>query len=213
MYSFYGTISRRENRFCDDSTFLVHCEITIQNDMFSEKGDTMPYDLSNEFAAKLAVMLEASLLYYKHYELWCDDIIENMQNPPDWILSLTTTKYLPDARNIVYRYAFSSSIPDFCYTDFYLACLYVKYKKKQISWGTFLFSAGQYSDGNSCFAECEYFYGMLTELEEHEFSVKVETKQSNQVSPMIAQYIAEVERLYAYFMIYFRRYCNAKNNR
>lgn len=170
----------------------------------------MEHDISKNFAAKMAVMLDASLIHYKHYELWCDEIIESMKQPPEWILALTDTKYLPDARNIVSSYAFADSAPDFCYADFYLACLYMKYRKKHISWATFLLSAGEYSDGNDCCVECEFFYSLLTQLEENEFSVFVEQKQVNRVSEKLMNLIEEAGSLYEYFLTYFRQYCRTK---
>ncbi|MBU5484213.1 hypothetical protein KQI86_07710 [Clostridium sp. MSJ-11] len=169
----------------------------------------MKYDLSREFAAKLSVMLESSLIHYKYYELWCDEIIESMDNPPYWIIDLTSTKYLPDARNVVYSYAFSEPFIDFYYlelTDFYIACKYVKYIKKHISWATFLSSAGSYSDGNSCCVECEYFYSLLSQFEESEYSKNMEYEQSEEVGKKFSSYIKESDRLYEYFLKYFRQY-------
>lgn len=169
------------------------------------------HDLSKEFAAKLAVMLEASLIHYQYYELWCDKIIAHMEQPPDWILELTSTKYLPNARNIVYSYAFAEPAADFCYSDFYLACLYVKYRRKHISWGTFLLSAGQYSDGNDCCKECEYFYDLLTRLEQSEYSEQEVAKQTQQVCAILSPLIQEVDDIYESFLPYFREHCKTKN--
>jgi hypothetical protein len=170
----------------------------------------MEHDISKNFAGKLAVMLDTSLIHYKYYELWCDKIIESMKHPPECILALTDTKYLPDARNIVSSYAFADPAPDFSYSDFYLTCLYMKYIKKHISWATFLLSAGEYSDGNDCYAECEFFYSLLTQLEAHEFSASVEQEQSNQVRKKLWNLIEEADRLYEYFLTYFRQYCKTK---
>lgn len=167
----------------------------------------MEYDLSRKFALKLAAMLDASLIHYKYYELWCDEVIESMENPPEWILSLEGTKLLPAARAIVNSYAFSSPVSNFSYPDFHLACLYIKYKTKQISWATFLEAAGECSDGPICCVECEYFYTFLNQLEENEFSLSTELEQSKQVHALLIEWIPEAERLYNYFLTYFRKYC------
>ena len=169
------------------------------------------HDLSKEFAAKLAVMLDASLIHYQYYELWCDEMIEQMEQPPDWVLQLTSTEYLPEARNIVYRYAFAEPIADFCYSDFYLACLYVKYCRKHISWGTFLLSAGQYSDGNDCCKDCEYFYDLLTRLEQSEYAEQVAAQQAKQVYALLSPLIQEADGIFESFLPYFRAYCKTKN--
>lgn len=167
----------------------------------------MTHDLSREFAAKLATMLDVSLIHYKYYELWCDEIIESMENPPEWIITLENTKFLPAARAIVYSYAFSEPVSDFFYRDFYLACLYIKYEIKQISWATFLEDAGEFSDGSNCCVECEYFYSFLNQLEDNEFSLSIESEQSKQVNALLKDWIPQAEQIYKYFLTYLRKYC------
>ncbi|MCL2677486.1 MAG: hypothetical protein FWE85_00350 [Clostridiales bacterium] len=170
----------------------------------------MNYDLSKEFAAKLGVMLDASLINYKHYELWCDEIIENMDKPPYWIIELTLIKYLPDALYTVNCYALSEPFVDFSYLelhDFQIACKYIKYVKKHISWAEFLLSAGDYSDAyRGCRMDCGDFYSMHNQFEDSEYSKKVERTQSKEIANIFSKHIKEGEKYYEYFMKYFRQY-------
>lgn len=165
--------------------------------------------LSKGFAARLGVMLRSSLINHKHYGLWCEDIIESEEQPPDWVLELAWTAYQPEAIKIVEAYAFSDPFLDFgvwSLNDFYLACLFVRYRMRHISWATFLLSAGAHSDGNECCLDCEYFYARLNELEDHGYSMDVERRQSGRVHGELEGLIGECECLYRYFEDYFQRY-------
>jgi hypothetical protein len=168
------------------------------------------FDLSKEFAAKLREMIDSHLINYKYYELRCDEIIENLDEPPYWIIELTSTKYFRDAVKVVNDYAYSEPFVDFGYlelADFYIACLYIKYKHKQISWGTFLLNAGDYSDNKSCGSlDCGDFYFMLNQLEDSEYSDAIEKKQSKEISSTFSKHIKEAERYYQLYLKYFRQY-------
>lgn len=61
----------------------------------------MKFELNKQFARKIGIMLESRLIWYKHYFLFCDEIIEKMEKPPYWIIELATKKYIGDAVKIV----------------------------------------------------------------------------------------------------------------
>ncbi|MEI5906846.1 hypothetical protein WAK64_07210 [Bacillus spongiae] len=91
-------------------------------------------ELTKQFATKLGIMVDSRLIYYKHYYKhyykFCDEIIEKMDNPPYWIIELATIKYIPEATKVINEYVLSEpfeKMPDFY--DFYIACLYLKYKR------------------------------------------------------------------------------------
>jgi Uma2 family endonuclease len=65
-------------------------------------------ELNKHFARKLSVMVDSRLIWYKHYFEFCDEIIENMEDPPYWIIELATTKFIQDALIVINEYAFDT---------------------------------------------------------------------------------------------------------
>lgn len=170
-------------------------------------------DLSKEFAVKLGAMVESSLINYKYYELWCDELIEILEEPPIWIIELANTKCLKDATKVIYDYAYSEPFIDFRLfnlNDFYVSCLYVKYKRRHISLATFLQLAGQYSDGNDCIVDCSYFYFLLNRLEDNEYCLKEELEESDDIHKKFLKHIAEVDDYFIYFTNYKDRYLKTR---
>lgn len=170
-------------------------------------------DLSREFAVKLGKMVESSLINYKYYELWCDEIIENLDEPPIWIIELESTKLLKDAEGVIYSYAYSYPFIEFSsfnIHDFCVACLYVRYKRRHISWASFLLFAGQYSDGNDCTMDCGDFYFMLNKFEDNEYSLIEEANQSNEIKTKFYEQIEEVNGYFDYFLNYLRKYLHTR---
>lgn len=164
--------------------------------------------MDREMARRMYVMLDAGLICYKHYYPWCDSIIEKLEEPPVWIIELSTVKYIGDAKIIVHEYAFSFEETiydhDFLrYNKYFLACLYLRYERNEISWATFLFEAGRYSDGMECGVNCEYFFEMLTSYENSLYSSTLENSQSKDVYVFIKNSIDDVVDLYNGFQKYF----------
>jgi hypothetical protein len=48
---------------------------------------------SKRLAALIAIMIDARLIWYKHYYGWADDLIMRLPEPPLWIIELATIKY------------------------------------------------------------------------------------------------------------------------
>ncbi|WFD08778.1 hypothetical protein [Tepidibacter hydrothermalis] len=169
----------------------------------------MEFNISKDFARKLGIMLDTGLINYKHYYLWCDEIIEKLDNPPYWIIELATTKFLPSAVAIVNKYVFSEPFEEFNNSSgLYIACLFIKYETRQISWASFLFSAGNYKDGAGYWGklDCEYFYYRLNEYEDSNYSVDIEKKQQVDIKNEFRSEIDEIYSHYNLFMPYFKKY-------
>lgn len=120
--------------------------------------------------------------------MFCDDIIMEMDNPPYWILELSSVKYIPDAVTILNNYAFSEPFEELSMDldDFYIGSLYIRYERREISWATFLEKAGNYADNYQwCKKDCEYFYYMLNDYEDScflgRFRKKAEERGKNRV--------------------------------
>ncbi|WP_121360324.1 hypothetical protein [Flavobacterium johnsoniae] len=172
----------------------------------------MDVDLSKEFTSKLGVMLETSLINYKYYKLWCEELIERLDNPPFWIVELSSVKLQSEASKIVYKYTNSEPLKDFSFlklNDFYIACMYIKYRFKHISWATFLLNSGEYSDSaNSCM-DCDDFYFMYNQFEDNEYSYKIETEQSGEINTIFSKHIKEADTYYKFFLVYMKKYVNS----
>jgi len=167
---------------------------------------------SKEKAAKLSVMIESRLIWYKYYFPWCDEIIEKLYKPPYWIIDLGVVKYIPQAVSIVNEYVCSEPfevINKSKLSDYYITCILMRYLRKEISWVTFLDEAGKYSDGaQTTKKECEYYYMFLNILEDSYFDTEVERKQSTEVKDLYKLELEELERYYKCFLEYRKKYEN-----
>ena len=160
---------------------------------------------------RLGLMLEAGLIDYKYFIPWCDEVILREDIPPDWILELATEEYQPDAVRTVHAYAYSPPFITFTgTTDFYVACLFLKYRIGQISWATFLREAGGYTDAYQDSVDCEYFFYMLNEIEDAEFDRNLEGVQADEVASRFIHALDEANAVYHFFLDYFRKRKNAK---
>ncbi|MGO4530397.1 hypothetical protein AB4Z30_15045 [Paenibacillus sp. 2TAF8] len=170
----------------------------------------MKIELTKEFACKLGIMLQSKLIWYKHFHPFCDDIIMEYEEPPYWIIELATMRYQGAAIEIVNKYIHSEP---FCtyynhtHFDQYIACLYIKYDRRELSWASFLMEAGQYADGCEAVKEpCEYFFELLTHYEAEEFNIELEYKQRIEIQEKFQEEILEVQEIYDVFRNYFRQY-------
>lgn len=170
----------------------------------------MKIELTKEFACTLGVMLGSKLIWYKHFQLFCDDIILEYAKPPYWIIELAAVRYQGTAIEIVNKYIRSEPFITHYnskHYDQYIACLYIKYARRELSWASLLLEAGQYADGCEAVKEpCEYFYELLTEYEAEEFDIELEHKQKEEIQDKFRIEIDEVQEIYDVFRVYFKQY-------
>lgn len=151
-------------------------------------------------------MLDSELINYKHYMPWVDFIILSNDEPELWILEIAGTKNTQAAIDIIRKYTNSEPFEtnDPTYNVGFIACLWIRYKRREISWSTFLYESGQEVDGNVDRVDCEYFYGMYNDFEESEYSNELETVQSGKVFEIYQDQIKETKEIYDEFKPYFR---------
>lgn len=53
----------------------------------------MKIEPDKELAGKLSIMLDSKLIWYKHFQLFCDEIIDEYQKPPYWIIELAMVRF------------------------------------------------------------------------------------------------------------------------
>lgn len=154
-------------------------------------------------------MVESRLIWYEHFGPWADELIMKLDVPPHWLLELSTTQYQPDAARILYSYAssppFESDDAD-ARIDEYVACLFLRYRRGEISWATFLHEAGQKLDAANSRRPCEDFYTLLSDLEHHEYSKELERTQSAAIECEFHGAIERVDSVYRVFVEFFRRF-------
>lgn len=178
----------------------------------------MKVELNKKFACKLSNMLMCKLIWYKHFQPFCDEIIEERERPPYWIIELSVVKFQPTAIEIVHNYIHSEPFVELDYdymANQYIGCLYLKYTSREISWASFLFSSGQYADSCQCVKEqCEYFYELLTNYEDSDFNLEVEQRQKEEIYSKFSAEIDEIRPIYMLFKSYYINYLQRqiKNN-
>ncbi|MGG2028293.1 hypothetical protein AB1282_21560 [Gottfriedia sp. S16(2024)] len=178
----------------------------------------MSIDLTKNNAKIIVEMIDSGLIFYKHYYLWCDSIIESLENPPYWILELAITKSSNDASGIVSEYAYSdleTLSPDFYikFNNLHLACLFLSSKNGELSWNTLLRESGHYSDGSICKIDCTFFYEMLNKYEDSLQSFELKREQMNEIERMLSDEIEEIIEIYKVFQMYYSKYLIEEKNK
>lgn len=144
------------------------------------------YD-SKEFARELLSAVESRYLTFRDYIPWADKLVLELPSPPCWICELSTKKYLQSAVDLLREYAYSHPSSDYSTADVqYLGFLWLRYERRELSWATFLDSAGRYSDASNAGIDCEYFFEFLNRFEEADFRAAVENEQRELVRDRIS---------------------------
>jgi hypothetical protein len=165
--------------------------------------------LDKLFALRLALMIQSHLIWYKHYIPWADELIQKMESPPFWILGLTGVKHVGDAMKVLNDYIYSepfNTLNTVAERDEYVACLFLRYRRQELSWATTLDEAGKYTDAHEGKFPCEYFFEQLNDLEDAEFSSVLEYQQANRVMADFTNEIRTIQPYYESFIPYFRMY-------
>ena len=120
--------------------------MTVEFSVFFMKDYSEVFD--KKFACQIATMIEARLIWYQHYYPWADEIIVALDKPPYWILEIASVKYFPKAVEIINEFVNSDPIESFDteYEFGYVACLFLRYERREISWTTFLTEVGRFTD-------------------------------------------------------------------
>jgi|APTNR8051073442_1049403.scaffolds.fasta_scaffold30936_1 hypothetical protein len=153
--------------------------------------------LSKRFAHRLALAIDADCITYRDFVPWADKIIARHERPPLWLCELATTKYKPYALRAVIESVLSDPPEEFPddHGEF-LGFLWIRHERRELSWATFLKEAGKYTDAKNGPLECEYFYGMLNELEEQDFSLEAERRQRAVVNSALEKAIDSAREVY-----------------
>ncbi|MEM9102187.1 MAG: hypothetical protein AAGB12_07670 [Pseudomonadota bacterium] len=166
-------------------------------------------NITKRDAITLMIMLDTGLINYKHYMCWIDEKILKDQEPALWALELATNKNTQSAMEHLKTYAFSKPFEDFklrAFKDEYIACQWLRYKRKEISWSTFLLECGKYADAHFTRSESKYFFSLYNDIEDSAYSLEIEKKQRLDIFKMFSDVIREVEKKYREFLPYLKKY-------
>lgn len=115
----------------------------------------------------IRVLLKTEKISKEHYLPWCYQLIEQLEEPPQWLLDIS---YAQDGRAVeailhsyIYREGPVGEVP--YETDLEIAVLYLDYQAGEINWEDFLLKAGQLSDCCEGRIECSWFFGLLNAYE------------------------------------------------
>ncbi len=165
------------------------------------------------FVRRVGVMIESGLIGPNHYIPWADEVIGKLEKPPLWMLKLAAIRYPPHAVEAINAFVDADPIEGFDrsrYEEEYLACLFLRYRRRELSWAGFLDEAGRFTDAWSWDHDCEEFYYLLNVLEENEYAEEVELSQCAEVEEEFRDAVAMMGVLYEGFLGCCRKYVTEK---
>ena len=148
-------------------------------------------------------MLESSLITFHYTEPWADAIVSQLEKPPAWLCNFAIKQFKGDLtkmmRDHIYSEPFESGPPEM--EKFYLACLWLRYERRELSWATFLQRAGERLDAASSDWACETPYHYLNLFEGAYFSERAEqdTKRRYLAEHDLKPWIEKAEEKFAPF--------------
>ncbi len=117
-------------------------------------------------------MLESKLIDFSYTEAWADKLILELEVAPSWLCDIAIKKYqgaqIKSIREYIFGEPFEAEPTDM--EKFYVACLWLRYERREISWATFLDEAGSYLDAASGDWDCETPYHYLNMYEDAYFT-------------------------------------------
>lgn len=120
----------------------------------------------------ISEMLNSGLIDYSYLNTWADEIIQSVESPPSWLCELATEKYrgaqMEALGSFIYSEPFVPAPKDI--EKFHVGCLWLRYKRREISWATFLKKTGEFLDCADCDWECETPYHYLNLYEDAYFT-------------------------------------------
>ena len=127
-------------------------------------------------------MLESKLIDYRQTQPWADKIIAGTDAPASWLFDVSLKKYQDDQVLAVREFAYGQPFTDIPndLDKFHIACLWLRYERRELSWATLLKEIGDYLDAANCDWDCETPYHYLSLHENAGFSKESEEATKNE---------------------------------
>jgi len=126
----------------------------------------------------LLEMLDSHLIDYSYTQPWADKLIEGIDIPPVWLCDIAVKKSQIDQLKAIREYVFSEPFeenpPEF--EKFHVACLWLRYERRELSWATLLREIGDCLDAADGDWDCETPYHYLNMYEDADFTEESEKK-------------------------------------
>jgi hypothetical protein len=137
----------------------------------------MPIPTKLEFFYILE-MLDAELLDSRFTHPWAEQLIARLDSVPPWLGDLATQVNRRHQAEAIRQYLCSEPFeagPDGL-EKFHVACLFLRYERRELSWATFLRLAGEHLDAVNGEWDCETPYRWLNVYEDADFSEGAEAR-------------------------------------
>jgi hypothetical protein len=151
----------------------------------------------------IKVLLKTAKIGRDHYLPWCYQLIEQIDEPPQWLLDMSYARNMSEAQTIlhfhIYREGTVGEIPH--EADLEIAVLYLEYQAGKISWADFLLTIGQLSDRFEGRIECSWFFALLNEFEAVSGSrqTRIGHRQEQSIEKLYQNEIKQAKECRAYF--------------
>lgn len=123
-------------------------------------------------------MLQTSLIDCRYTQPWADALIVALDSPPSWLCDLAIRKYQGDqitaVREFVCSEPFEADPTEM--EKFAVACVWLRYERRELSWATFLRTAGELLDSANADWDCETPYHYLNVYEDAYFTPDAEER-------------------------------------
>lgn len=112
-------------------------------------------------------MLEAGLIDFHHTQPWGHRLILEADTAPAWLCALATVKDQGDQKQALRDYVLSEPFEPWPaeLEKFHVACLWLRYERRELSWASFLREAGRHLDAADSEWPCETLFQMLNDHE------------------------------------------------
>jgi hypothetical protein len=117
-------------------------------------------------------MLESGLINFSYTHPWAEQFVVHLDPIPTWLCDIATKKYQGDQTKALREYIFAEPLepPPDGLEKFHLACLWIRYERRELSWATFLSLAGDRLDRSNGDWDCGTPYHYLNVYEDAYFS-------------------------------------------
>jgi hypothetical protein len=170
---------------------------------------------SKHFIWRVATMVDAKLIWFEHFVPWAEDLIDRVDVAPLWLLNLVGTTNQAEAHRLLLDHVNAPPFEKFSereQSDEYVACLCLRYERREISFATLLQEAGERVDGAPSSLDCEEVFEWLTTLRHTSFSPRVEEVLRASLGKRLDSVIEEVRPVYSMFQGYFQSYVAAQQS-
>lgn len=159
------------------SRFLPTQKYTLLCSAADAKPQRIKMDIpSKQECFFIIEMIKSRLLDYTYTQAWADKLLLRCDVPPSWLCDISMKQYQGDIltaiREFVFSEPFEQEPPGI--EKFHVACLFLRYERRELSWATFLEKTGEILDSYNGDLDCETPYYYLNLYEDAYFSLESE---------------------------------------